>query len=310
MKNEIEDRELLALKGPDGIIPATHHKARNDRGNADSSRSAGGRIGVLFLNSMSPTRAARGDSSVRWAEWYAEFGYPAFRIDLPGFGDSDTDPPPALQDFVNLGGYTSAACSVIDQLVNQFRLSGVVLFGLCSGAVIAIYTAAASRDCRGMILLDPYFHLPPVGKPSPLEKLVRLVPPGAMRRALRTMANKLLAVRRRHLPKEMPANTNFQLLDNWEKAVSKGLPALLFNAPTVRKNGENFNYIDYICKSNVSEGQIGLEVIQGADHTFSNRRGLAAVQQHTEKWLGANFPLARGSEPAIISVDKESELVK
>jgi len=303
MKNEIEDRELLELKGPDGLIPATHHKARNHRG------EAGGRIGVLLLNSLSPTRAARGDSSVRWAEWYAESGYPAFRIDLPGFGDSDTDPPPALQDFINLGGYTTAACSVIDQLIARFRLSGVVLFGLCAGALSVIYTAAASRECRGMILLDPYFHLPLVGKPTPLGKLVRFVPPGAMRRALRTAANMVIAVRRRHLPKQMPANTNFQLLGQWRKAVSKGLPVLIINAPTSRKNGENFNYIDYICKTNVSQGQVALEVIQGADHTFSNRLGLAAVRQHTEEWLRAKFPNGEGRELARIEFDKEAEVV-
>jgi pimeloyl-ACP methyl ester carboxylesterase len=293
MKNEIEGRALLELKGPDGIIPATHHKARNDRTIAGSSQDAGGRIGIVFLNSMSPTRAARGDSSVWWAECFAELGYPTFRIDLPGFGDSDTDPVPTLQDFINLGGYATATCAAIDQLLVQFRLSGVVLFGLCAGAVTAVYTAAASSECRGIVLLDPYFHLPVVSKPTPLEKLVRLVPPGGMRRALRTVADKIRAVRELHLPKQMPSNANLPLLDCWRKAASKGLAVLVINAATTRPKGENFNYIDYIRKWNVSEGQTMVKVVQGADHTFSNRRGLVAVRQHTEEWLGANFPLAR-----------------
>lgn len=307
MKNKIDDRELLALKGPDGMIPATYHRVRSDRDQANSSASDGGQIGILFLNSMSPTRAARGDSSVRWAEWFAESGYPAFRVDLPGYGDSDTDPPPALQDVVNLGGFTTAACAAIDQIVERFRLSGVVLFGLCSGAVIAVYTGAASRNCRGMILLDPYFHLPLVGKPNPLGKLVSFVPPGALRRVLRAMANKLIELRRRKLPKEMPANTNFQLLDQWKRAASRGLPALIINAPTARKNNEYFNYIDYIRKCDEGTGRVTVEVAQGADHTFSNSRGLAVVREHTERWLGAKFAFAGRNE---FTADRESELVK
>jgi pimeloyl-ACP methyl ester carboxylesterase len=293
MKNEIEGRELLALKGPNGIIPATHHKARNDNAVADSSRDSAGRIGIIFLNSMSPTRAARGDSSVWWAECFAALGYPTFRIDLPGFGDSHTDPVPALPDFINQGGFTTATCAAIDQLLAQFRLSGVVLFGLCAGAVSAIYAAAASRECCGVVLLDPYFHLPVVGKPKQLEKLVNLVPPGGLRRFFRTVADRSRSARERRLPKEMPANANLQLLGQWRKTASRGLPALIFDAPTTRHKGENFDYIDYIRKCNGSEGQIAVRVVQGADHTFSNRRGLDAVRQHTEEWLSANFPLAR-----------------
>jgi pimeloyl-ACP methyl ester carboxylesterase len=310
MKNEIEGRELFALTGPDCKIPVTHHKARKDGAFAGASQDAGRRIGILFLNSMSPTRAARGDSSVRWAEWYAELGYPAFRIDLPGFGDSDTDPPPAVQNFVNAGGYAASSCAAIDQLVARCQLSGFVLFGLCAGAVTAIYTAAASRECRGMVLLDPYFHLPLVAKPSAVDKLRRLVPPGILRRVLRAATNKMLEIRRRHLPKEIPANTNFQLLDEWKKAVGKGLPALIINAPTARKEGEMFNYIDYIRTLNVSEGQVTIKAIKGADHTFSNRRGLDAVGQQTEEWLGANFPLAGYSGLATHAVDTEPAVAK
>jgi pimeloyl-ACP methyl ester carboxylesterase len=310
MKNKIEDRELFALKAADGNIPVTHHKARQRGAPASSSKDGKGRVGILYLNSMSPTRAARGDSSVRWAEWHAERGYPAFRVDLPGFGDSDTDPPPAVQNFVNAGGYAASSCAAIDQLVSRFQLSGFVLFGLCAGALSAICTAAVSRECRGMILLDPYFHLPLVARPSVVDKLRRLVPPGILRRVLRAATDKMVEMRRRKMPKEIPANTNFQLLDQWKKAVGKGLPVLIINAPTARREGEMFNYIDYIRTLNVSEGQVTLKVIQGADHTFSNRLGLDAVRQTTDEWLSANFPIAGYSRPAIRAVDAESAVAK
>lgn len=306
MKSEIEGRELLALKGPDGTIPTTYHKPGNGAGFAGTLPGNRGRVGILFLNSMSPTRAARGDSSVRWAEWHAELGYPAFRIDLPGFGDADTDPPPALQDVFNLGGYTATTCSVIDQLVARFQLSGVVLFGLCAGALTAIYAAAASRECRGMVLLDPYFHLPLVAKPSTAKKLGRLIPPGVLRRTLRGVADKVRAARERRQTTKMPENANRGLLDQWKKATSKGTPVLIINASANPPKGQDFNYIDYIRTLNVSQGQVALKVVDGADHTFSNRRGLNAVKQITEEWLGGNYPLERAGDPAVHRVVAES----
>jgi pimeloyl-ACP methyl ester carboxylesterase len=48
----------------------------------------------------------------------------------------------------------------VNQLVKRFGLSGVVFFGHCAGAVSALYAGAASSDCKGLILLDPYFHVP------------------------------------------------------------------------------------------------------------------------------------------------------
>jgi pimeloyl-ACP methyl ester carboxylesterase len=310
MKNEIEDRELFALKAADGNIPVTHHKARHRGAQAGVGKEGKGRVGILYLNSMSPTRAARGDSSVRWAEWHAEAGYPAFRVDLPGFGDSDTDPVPEVQDFVNAGGYAASSRAAIDQLMARFQLSGFVLFGLCAGALSAICTAAGSRECRGMILLDPYFHLPLVTKRSAFDKLRRLVPPGILRRVLRAVTDKMLQFRKRNLPKEIPANTNFQLLDQWKKAVGKGLPVLIINAPAARKEGEMFNYIDYIRTLNTGEGQVTLKVIQGADHTFSNRRGLDAVRQVTGEWLSKNFPVAGNGGPTIHTIHAESAVAK
>jgi pimeloyl-ACP methyl ester carboxylesterase len=123
------------------------------------------------LNSLSLPRAATGDSSVYWAECFAACGYPSFRIDLPGLGDSDGNLPQDLLGFINSGGFKSAAAQKVRELVESFNLSGIVLFGHCAGAVSSLFAAAKLPECKGLILLDVYFHLPQAVRPVMRRKL-------------------------------------------------------------------------------------------------------------------------------------------
>ena len=149
MQEATEARELFVLEGLDITVRGTYHKTIDERAGTKAESSQRDRIGVLFLNSLSPTRAGKGDSAVYWADSFAERGYPCFRVDLPWFGDSDGDPSTELLSFINGGGYASIVTSIARDLTSRFRLSGVVLVGLCAGAVTAIYTAAVSKECRG-----------------------------------------------------------------------------------------------------------------------------------------------------------------
>jgi pimeloyl-ACP methyl ester carboxylesterase len=284
MNEATETRQLITLHGVGGIVRGTYHKA-------DGESSDAQRIGVLILNSLSPTRAAAGDSAVYWADSFARSGYPAFRLDMPGFGDSDGNPPPELLKFINTGGYGPIASALMRELSERFGLSGVVVVGLCAGAVSALYTAAASGECRGLVLMDPYFHLP-IPPPSWIwQKLTGRISRTALGVLISKGYDRFTDLRLYLRRNPMPENTNFPLLRCWKMVASTGLPILLLKAPATKPRGEEFDYLKYILEQAGSNSRVAVKVVEGAGHTFSNRVGRAGVQQLMESWLNFYLPL-------------------
>jgi len=306
MKKKIETRELLTLEVSGHIIRGTHHEARNESFCAQSDLRNQDRIGVLLLNSLSPTRAGKGDSSVYWADSFAERGYPTFRLDLPGFGDSDGDPPTELPAFINQGGYAPIVSSHIKEIVARFDLSGVILVGLCAGAVSAIYTAAECRECHGLVLMDPYFYLPRVRRSSIWGKLTGCIPAGALRRLLRSSFHRLKSACIQMPTDKLPSNSNYRLLRHCKELASTRLPILIFTAPAIKQRVGNFDYVDYI-REQARNNRIVAQVIQGADHTFANRIGRASVRHYAEVWLNDCFPLRGRGEDAMVATHSKCD---
>ena len=284
MNQATETRQLITLHGVGGIVRGTYHKA-------DGESSEAQRTGVLILNSLSPTRAAAGDSAVYWAESLARSGYPAFRLDMPGFGDSDGNPPPELLKFINTGGYGSIASALTKELSERFGLSGVVVVGLCAGAVSALYTAAASKECRGLVLMDPYFHLPISPPPWMWQKLTGRISRTSLGGLISKGYDRFTDLRLYLRRNPMPENANFPLLRCWKTVASTGLPILLLKAPATKPRGEEFDYLKYILEQAGSNSRVAVKVVEGAGHTFSNRVGRAGVQQLIEGWLNFYLPL-------------------
>jgi pimeloyl-ACP methyl ester carboxylesterase len=284
MNEATETRQLITLHGLGGMVRGTYHKAHGESSEAP-------RTGVLILNSLSPTRAASGDSAVYWAESLARSGYPAFRLDMPGFGDSDGNPPPELLNFINSGGYGPIASALMKELSERFSLSGVVVVGLCAGAVSALYTAAASKECRGLVMMDPYFHLPISPPPWIWQKLTGRISRTALGRLISKGYDGLTDLRLYLRRNPMPENANFPLLRCWKTVASTGLPILLLRAPATKPRGEEFDYLKYILEQAGSSSRVVVKVVEGAGHTFSNRVGRTGVQQLIESWLNFYLPL-------------------
>lgn len=300
MNEAIKTRELITLSGQSAPIQGTYHKPEDAKDGLGADGFARKRVGVLFVNSLFLPRTATGDSSVYWAESFANRGYPTFRVDLPGLGDSDAPLNTALLDFINAGGYESIAGGIVDELVARFVLSGMVIVGHCAGSVTALFGASASKQCRGVVLLDPYFFLPQQLKKSKAWK--RLVRWGSESRFGGFLSNLYDRIKKIGLTvrgSRPPGNANVPLLKRWKEiAATRELPVLLFKAPgrktagTKPRTGE-FDYLQHILTVAGRRSRVTVQLIDGTDHSFANRIGRAAVRQHAEHWLCENFPIVR-----------------
>lgn len=174
----------------DGLrLVGTYHEPQSG---VDGGAQPVASSGVLLLNAGPAPRAGNSDMSVAICDRLAESGYPAFRFDLPGLGDSEgpspTDIPTYWNDVLH-GRNDAAATSLVDHVVQTYGLRSLAVGGLCAGAVTAIRLAASrSPILRGLILLEPNFRvelgvvLPrnvptarPVSPDGPLSKVRRKV---------------------------------------------------------------------------------------------------------------------------------------
>jgi pimeloyl-ACP methyl ester carboxylesterase len=303
----IATRELFTLDGLDVRLQGTYHRPQDRAICSTPSPRDQSPVGVLFLNSLFLPRTATGDSAVYWAESFAACGYPAFRMDLPGLGDSDAPLNTTLLDFINAGGYGSIATAKVKELVDRFGLSGVIIVGHCAGAVTALFTAAASKECKGVILLDPYFYLPQQMKKSKAwKRLVRWAATSAVGGALSKAYDWLKKIRLSLDGNRPPANANFALLQRWSEIANKGLPTLIFRAPGRKSPGTKprvgeFDYIKHIQAIATRKSKVIVHVIEGTDHSFANRSGRTAVREYAEHWLRECFPLSESIESEVIT---------
>ncbi len=305
MKQTIETRELFVMDAADGIVSGTYHKSYGENPSPEATSLERKRVGVLFLNSLTPARSATGDSAVYWADSVARCGYPALRIDLAGLGDAPGNPPTDLLRFMNTGEYASLVSSSVKPITQRFRLSNVVVVGLCAGAISALYTAAACKECKGVILMDPYFHLPLTNESSLWKRLMRRLSRGATGRWITSTYDRVSEFRAQFTGAPLPSNANLPLLNCWKSVASAGTPILILMAQHTKLKIGDFDYMSHILRLAGPNSQVVVEVIADTGHSFANRVGRAAVRQHTENWLDKYFPLNTHGEVSGNAVRSE-----
>jgi pimeloyl-ACP methyl ester carboxylesterase len=287
VKRAIETRE--AVRVPIGGIQlcGTYHKPA-----ALAPGQPAAMHGLLFLNHGFLPRAAPGDSAVYWSDCLAQSGYPCFRFDLPGLGDSEGAPSSQMLEIVNKGGYAPAVSALVTELVARFRLPGIVIVGHCAGAVTALFAAPATEGVKGLVLTDPYFFLPlqrtklRVGL-SRWSSWSRL---GAFVSSLYYFAKH---VRLLLPPNRLPRNANLPLLRRWKQAAA-AIPVLVLKAPSLKANGlkpriGEFDYLAY-AQSQAPDARVSVQLIENTNHSFADIRGREAVRTNLEQWLSRHFP--------------------
>ncbi len=120
------------------------------------------------------------------------------------------------------------------ELAARSGISGVVIVGHCAGSVTAVFAAAAGDECKGLILMDPYFHLPLAKRPEAREKLSDWVRRSTIGRMLSNLYDRAKVVRLFLRGPTPPSNANVALLGKWKQVAGTGLPILMFKAPGSR----------------------------------------------------------------------------
>ncbi|HYW15460.1 MAG TPA: hydrolase 1, exosortase A system-associated, partial [Allosphingosinicella sp.] len=121
--------------------------------------SADGETGLLLVTGGTQTRIGSHRMYERLALSLAQAGWPCFRYDRRGVGDSEGDDP----DFKESGPDLVSAAAAFRR--EQPRLKRLIGFGLCDGAsTLALHGRAAGLD--GYILANPWFVEAEAGEPA------------------------------------------------------------------------------------------------------------------------------------------------
>ena len=288
-------------------------------------QSTSGRIGVLLLSFGQQPRSWVGDLGSSIADRLDAQGYPTFRFDMPGLGDSPGDIPVHLEELwrdILRGAHELPLHALCEDLVRRFSLKGLVVGGFCGGAVTALY-AVNSRSplILGLVLLEPEMALvrtsSPTGNavPAPLtvdsfqERIdllrLRICSPESWRRLIKGksdykfwinlwhgqfdfVARKLSNLGRRK--KLLPPETNHRMLNSWQLARRLRIPTLVLSVGSPNRSRY---YRAYGLQPGVPDLKSALQWVEIPNTTHALLTGGAkeAVGKHFETWVIENFPL-------------------
>jgi pimeloyl-ACP methyl ester carboxylesterase len=290
-------REAITFELDGHWLQGTCHSAEGPR-----------KRGVLFFNSGAQPRSGRGDLNVRLADAFAREGYPAFRFDLPGLGDSEGDLPSfqfAFHRFIIEGGYAKCAVKLTRLLIEAHHLQDVVLMGICGGALTSVYAATSltQAEIAGLVLLDLPFYLesnatngrPATAAQNSLRSKGRRAA-GLLKTNLRD-----LVLRQSWAPRvsaiygqartrlrwtksnQMPANTNLTLQKAVAGLFSQRMPILLFSACSCKSKPPPFDFIDHLRRT--SGGFLQHVEAPITTHSFVEKGLPELVEESALKWL-------------------------
>lgn len=124
----------------DDLIGILHH----------ADQASGSRIGVLIIVGGPQYRVGSHRQFVLMARQFAAAGFPVFRFDYRGMGDSTGSP----RSFENVDEDIRAAIGVFRSELPAIQ--GVVVFGLCDAASAALMYCCHHANIAGLVLANPW----------------------------------------------------------------------------------------------------------------------------------------------------------
>jgi len=276
-----------------------------------------GDVAVVFLNFGQAPRAGMADVAASLAEALAQRGYPTYRIDLPGLGDSPGSLPESLHDFwraVQDGLHQPWTEEIVKQLAQDHGYESLVLGGLCGGGITAAL-AADHLPCgvSGVFMLEPEFMLLPLAQseeqrmadPGITETRARLrswshlrsrlLSVAAWRRLLsgqssyRQDCRTLLWIARRRLDhlrgESLPSDINRPFVEALRRLADRRMPLAIVMASSLQKE-----LIERDIFGRARMATVRNVAVEGTNHMFATHQGKEAVAVVLHDWLCAVHP--------------------
>jgi len=269
-------------------------------------------VGILLLNSGSAARSGNSDLSARIGDRLALRGFPVFRFDLPGLGDSSGPTPPDLDTFwseVLNGRNDEATAALIARIQLEFGVARVVVGGLCAAVLPAVRALSrAGTAPAGLILLEPNFRMhngsertrPDTARLERSAAALRrglsalgLGREGRSRRSLRALRARMLSPLGRHLGRSLPGDANVALIARWQESLAVGIHSLV----VVAAEQANDRYVTRILESLPASapGVLARVRVPDTNHLFTAGLGREAVLGAVERWALEHFGGARAA---------------
>lgn len=313
-------RELIQLDVKGHRLWGTYHPAAGTRSP----------VGVLFLNAGHVPRSGHGGLSVRAADQLAARGFPCFRVDLPGLGDSDGELPETtseLYQFVCHGGFVEVAQAAREELVKRYGLEGLVVGGLCGAATTSLYLADREPEgIRGVFLFEPEFYLSEQeaavagGEAAPPKEEA----PAGLRGKLKRVGSKAFsywgwmrmltreneyARLFRYVPfprqllldllmdwNTLPAVANVPLVKAWQRLVERGLPVLVMTAEGKLRD-VFFDRIHRAACAGLTNPNLVRVRLRGTNHIFTTGGAIEACIHQLCHWTEESIREGRAPVP-------------
>ncbi len=308
-------RKALQVSVADARLFGTLHEST---GNKPVPRS---RPGLLLLSFGQQPRSWVGDLGAVIADRIADLGYLVFRFDMPGLGDSPGELPVHLEVLyreIQLGSHETYIHSLCLKLQEDYPFNGLVIGGFCGGAVTALYSVLFKDiNLKGLFLLEPEIGLTQIDTPSSKSKKEKELSVRSYLTRRRLLIHRLLSaqswknllsgnidfkfwnsiiiitikriIRRLLRRVDLPAETNYKLLDAWKKARTRSIPTLVLSmGAAIRRTYYRSYGLSSGC-DNPGEKFTWIEIPK-TTHALLAGGAKEAVCNHVTQWFLKYFP--------------------
>lgn len=256
-------------------------------------------VGILVVVGGPQYRVGSHRQFVLMARALAAAGFPVFRFDCRGMGDSGGE----SRGFDGIGDDIRAASDCF--LASVAGLRRIVLWGLCDGASAILMSCAGSPHNAGLVLANPWVHSASGEAQAVLKQYygARLLQRGFWIKVFSARFNLLKSVSdfvRAVFRARMQGGPVTGQSGGFVARMLEGLVA--FNGPVlVLISGRDLTAQEFVglCERNRHWQQAmsreGIEVYRmaEADHTFSTSASLEQASRRTVDWLQLEYPQVR-----------------